>query len=101
MMLTVVFSQVYQYRLTLNKKGGVTPPPTEVNMKDKFEHGDEVFGFDPVFNIVHQVRGSIIKIHYLKTPEPSPDDKQLYSVRFDNMGVFLMNASQLSRQVDF
>ena len=68
---------------------------------NKFEHGDEVFGFDPVFNIVHQVRGSIIKIHYLKTPEPSPDDKQLYSVRFDNIGVFLMNSSQLSRQVDF
>ena len=82
------------YFLTLNKRG-VTPPPTEVNMKDKYKIGDEVFGFDPVFNVVHKVHGVIDKIHSL------PNDTQIYSVRFDNMGIFLMNSSQLSRQVDF
>lgn len=69
-------------------------------MKDKFKVGDEVFGFDPVFNVVHKVHGLVEKIHYL--PYDSVDSPKIaYTVRFDNMGIFLMNSSQLSRQVDF
>lgn len=57
------------------------------------EVNDEVWGIDPLINMVHHCRGIIIDIN------TAQNGKTVYTVQFDNLGVFLLNEHQLTKNL--